>query len=153
MTPDELIANIALLKRELREMMVNITITRAMEAKAFMQERIQESGRNWDGQNLESIHKYSDGYLQHKKKKGYYRNHVDFTYRDLMWADISVIDFKQGDDDTYAILGGLGDATKTKMQQINKYWNDWFNLSDAEKLKVQLSFEQEIGKYINKLFA
>jgi hypothetical protein len=152
MTPIELIANLALLKRTLLDVMINVTIARALEGKAFIQERIQEGGTNWDGRDLESIHEYSDGYLSHKKKKGYYRGKVDFTYRDLMWADINVIEYKSNEGEHYAVIGGLGETTKTKMKHLNKYWSDWFNLSDAEKLKLQLSFEQEISRYVKKLF-
>ncbi len=144
MTPEET----AIKLNELAKLMATETPDMAQEAaltaKALIQERIQETGEDY---NETQLTPYSEDYKKARNKKGFETAFTNLTFTGQMWRATRIISSGQ-EGNGYAVrVGGSDTPSKDKLGWNSEHYGDILRTSKNEEIKLQ----QQIDKRLNEL--
>ena len=134
----------------------------ALNAKAIVQQRIQETGR--DSKNA-TLHPYSKQYLAFKKGEANnpyvpgeklpsnrYRGFTDFTLTGAMWNNINLKRTDSSDEGIKIVVGATSADNQQKVDHVSDLWEDIFLMRSEEEKNLALAFEEDLQASVNKLF-
>lgn len=123
----------------------------AQDAKALIQQRVQEKGLNALGGKTPD---YSPSYKKQREKKGRQVGFMDLTMTGDMWQSTGVTDRKQEGEKFTATLAGRDEFAQLKIDVNSKKHFEVLKLStDEEKVLEQFFdeyFTNNILEYLNR---
>lgn len=134
---------------QLPDLMLQNLLIAGMDAKALIQQRIQELGINEHGTPFSQVKPYTKAYLFKKIEAGKYRGKVDFTYSTDMWSSIGIVEQAFRGDRVLVRVGGVDDTNRQKMKGLAygtgknpKGRGEFMALSEEEKEFIISSIEE-----------
>lgn len=149
MNINEFISNLRATTDALIQSIEQTTLIASNDAIALLQQRVQETGIDANGNAFED---YTPAYKKSKTKKGKYSGHVDLTVSGEMWRSIGITE-ERGENGIYtAVIGGRDENTK----DLIKYNSDHRNfmiLSESEIKTITDIYEENItNDFVKILF-
>lgn len=124
----------------LPDIMSDVMLTIANDAKALIQRRVQQKGLNASGNHTP---KYSDSYAKRRQKKGRQINFMDLTDTGEMWRSIGVTNNRKEPNRTIVTVAGRDEFTQNKV--------DWNSTKQFEVLKLTKEEEAVLDEIFNEL--
>lgn len=139
---NQFILNLNALIKDLPIIMSDILLTMGLDAKALIQQRVQEKGLNASGGKTPD---YSPMYKKQRQKKGLQTNYMDLTNTGSMWRSIGYVGTKQGKETTVSIAG-RDEFTQNKINWNSEKQFEVLKLSKDEETVLDEIFAEEFEK-------
>jgi len=139
-----MIKNIDKLIDQLPIIMSDLMLTLASDAKALIQQRVQEKGLN---SQLNRTPDYSDIYKKRRQRKGLQVDHMDLTLSGEMWRSTGIVNTTKSDKEIVVTIAGRDEETQNKIN-----WNSekQFEVLDLSKPEENILFNQNAGEYLEE---
>jgi adenine-specific DNA glycosylase len=136
--------NIDKLIDQLPLIMSDLMLTLANDAKALIQQRVQEKGLN---AQLNKTPDYSDQYKKRRQKKGLQVNHMDLTLSGEMWRSTGIVNSVKTDKQIIVTIAGRDDETQNKIN-----WNSekQFEVLKLSKPEEDLLYNEIASEYLEE---
>lgn len=147
MTPEETAKALNNLAKQIAERLPEITERVALDAKALIQERIQERGLNAEEVSLTP---YSDEYKKVRENNNLFSDHVSLTLTGQMWRNTEITNSGFEGGKYVVTIGGLAEASKNKLTWNSDHYGDVLRLSKKEENKLQERINKSIDIIIKE---
>lgn len=153
MTLQQFDNNINALLNDVPIIVTDILMIVAMDSKALIQQRVQETGKNASGG---STPQYSESYKKYRQKKGRQVNYMDATLTGDMWQSTGITDRNTSGNEVKVTLAGRDDFAQKKIDNISTKHFELLKLSKEEDEILEDVFRYEAEKviltYLNRGF-
>lgn len=148
MSNEEIIVKLNELAKAISENTPEIIQEVALNAKALIQERIQETGNNAQEQSLNA---YSESYKKIRSKRGFETSFTNLTFTGEMWRSTSIIDTNQQGNKYVVSIGGNTSITKDKILWNSERYGDILKTSSAEEDKLASQVNESLNQIIKQV--
>lgn len=143
--------NIQALINDIPVIVSDILLSLGNDAKALIQQRVQENGKDSKGG---STPKYSPGYEKYRQRRGRQVGFMDLTLSGEMWRSIGVTEKKQDGKNSIITVAGRDQLTQTKIDAHSEKRFVVLELSTDEEGILSEVFNKEMGtkalEYLNR---
>jgi hypothetical protein len=141
--------NLAALIKDIPIIISDVVLEVAQDAKAMIQQRVQEKGLNASGGKTPE---YSESYALYRKKRGRQTDHMDLTLTGSMWQSIGVVEKQQTPDETKMTVAGRDEFTQLKIDVHSRNQFEVLKLAKDEEEFLQPRIDELLtGKLIEYL--
>jgi hypothetical protein len=127
---------------QLPQIVAEAVLTVGLDAKALMQQRVQEKGLNASGGKTPN---YSTPYAERRKKKGLQTSYMDATFTGEMWRSIGHKATKTEGDKVTVTIAGRDELTQAKIDSISTKHFELLRMSKEEEELAQVLFDKDLG--------
>lgn len=151
-TLDQFEAKLNRLLEELPDVLLKKMLTIALDAKAALQKRIIDTGKNAVGEAFED---YSISYKKFKSRKGRYRGHVDFEFTGNMWRGFGLVESGVEGGLVSISYGGTNADVEEKLENIedNSKYSGFLELSEDEIDDLEDTWDAIVEREVNKFLS
>lgn len=148
MSDEEIIIKLNELAKAISEKTPEIIQDVAINAKALIQERIQETGNNAQEQSLNA---YSESYKKIRSKRGFETAFTNLTFTGEMWRSTSIIEANQQGNKYVVSIGGNTSITKDKILWNSERYGDILRTSSVEEDKLASQVNESLNQIIKQV--
>jgi hypothetical protein len=113
-----------------------------LDAKALIQQRVQEKGLNASGGKTPD---YSEAYAMYRKKKGRQTNYMDATLTGDMWQSTGIVNKEQTPAQTKVTVAGRDGFSQLKIDNISEKHFEILALSKEEEDTLTEIFNEKFS--------